>query len=103
MAGRYCVLLGAGGRATRILSWDETPNPRARRFRVDAVVHSGDRGRYLTDPDQADHPVARALLELEGVTGVLLLADSITINVDREERWGPLLPLIEDALLRTDV
>lgn len=65
----------------------DTPNPNARRFLVDKPVQDSGRGRFYTDVDSADNPLARRLLELDGVVSVMLLPTSVTVNKDNGANW----------------
>jgi len=72
----------------------DTPNPNARRVVLDRPVQEGSRGRYFTDPTACDDPLARVILEVEGVVGVMLLPNSVTVSKDNEASWEQLQPLV---------
>ena len=72
----------------------DTPNPNARRLVLDRPVQVDSRGRYFMDPRACDDPLARAILEVEGVVGVMLLPNSVTVNKANEAFWEQLQPLV---------
>lgn len=76
----------------------ETPNPAARRFLVDKPVQEESRGRFYKDADQADDPLARQLLGMEGVDGVMFLPTSVTVNKTDAASWDDLEPRVREAL-----
>jgi hypothetical protein len=79
--------------AVRITPQD-TPNPNARRLVLDRPVQESPRGRYFTDSRACDEPLARAILDLPGVVGVMLLPNSVTVNKANEASWEGLQPLV---------
>ncbi len=76
----------------------DTPNPNARRFLLDQPVQQEARGRFFTDPASADHPLAKALLALDGVTAVLLLPNSVTVTKAEAASWTEVEPSARAAL-----
>src|SRR2546430_17061329 len=76
----------------------DTPNPNARRVVLDRPVQEGPRGRYYTDPTTCDDPLARAILEAEGVVGVMLLPNSVTVSKANEASWERLQPLVGQSI-----
>lgn len=83
----------------------ETPNPNSRRFIVDVSVQEESRGRFFTDPseaDESDASLARRLLEISGVAGVMLLPTSVTVNKTDDSSWDDVEPaaqaVIEEVL-----
>lgn len=65
----------------------ETPNPAARRFVLDKPVQEETRGRFYTDADEADDELATSLLELDGVSRVMLLPTSVTVTKTDDASW----------------
>lgn len=80
------------------ISVQDTPNPDARRFVLDKPVQDAPRGRFFTDPDATDDALAKALLELEGVSGAMLLPTSVTVNKDADASWDDVEPAARAAL-----
>lgn len=65
----------------------ETPNPNARRYVVDRPVQEQSKGRFFRSADEADEPLAKELLVIDGVDSVMLLPTSITVNKTNEANW----------------
>lgn len=72
----------------------ETPNPNALRMVLDRPIQESSRGRYFTDPTACEDAFARALLEVEGVVGVMLLPNSVTVSKANEASWERLQPAV---------
>ena len=66
----------------------ETPNPNARRFLLDRPVQEDPRGRFFTATDPGADPLARAVMQVTGVAGVMLLPNSITVNKVPSASWA---------------
>jgi len=80
------------------ISVQDTPNPDARRFVLDKPVQDEPRGRFFTDPADTDDALAKTLLELDGVTGAMLLPTSITLNKAGDASWEAIEPAARAAL-----
>lgn len=78
----------------------ETPNPAARRFVLDTPVQEQTRGRFFTDKEESDDALATALLEVDGVTGVMLLPTSVTVNKAEDASWEDVEAAARAALER---
>ena len=78
----------------------ETPNPNARRFLLDRPVQEEPRGRFYTEAATAEDPLAKALLDVKGVAGVMLLPTSVTVNKAPATHWEQAEPAIRQALER---
>lgn len=76
----------------------DTPNPDARRFVMDKPVQEEPRGRFFTDPEATDDPLARSLLELDGVSAAMMLPTSVTVNKDSDASWDTVEPAARAAL-----
>ena len=76
----------------------DTPNPNARRVVLDRPLQESPRGRYFTDADACDDPLARALLAVDGVVGVMLLPNSVTVSKADEVPWEDVQPLIVQTI-----
>lgn len=77
---------------------EETPNPNARRFVVDRPVQDSARGRFYTSPSATDDPLVAALFAVEGVSGVMLLPNSITVNKDAGADWKNLEEVARETI-----
>lgn len=69
---------------------EETPNPNARRYVLNRPVQDEPKGRFFTDPQSSDEPLVGALFALEGISSVMLLPNSITINKEADRDWAVL-------------
>lgn len=78
----------------------ETPNPHARRFVVDAPVQEGPRGRSFKQTDDVDDPLAQELLQVFGVDSVMLLPNSVTVTKAPAAAWEHLDPAVREAIGR---
>ena len=76
----------------------DTPNPDARRFVLDKPVQEEPRGRFFTDPAATDDALAKSLLELDGVSGAMMLPTSVTINKAGDASWDEVEPAARAAL-----
>ena len=74
-----------------------TPNPNAMKFMLDRPVSEGSVSFLQADQAQ-DHPVARALFAIPGVTSVLLLCDFMTINKDPKASWPQIKRRVQQVL-----
>lgn len=74
---------------------EETPNPNAHRYVLNRQVQEEAKGRFFAVDDQPDEPLALALVQVDGVTNVLLLPNSVTVNKDNERDWKA----VDDATL----
>ena len=70
----------------KVLEIQLTPNPNALKFVLDGVV-SPQPASFFNVGAAAEHPLAKRLFEIEGVTSLLLLGDFVTINKSPETRW----------------
>ena len=77
---------------------EPTPKPNAMKFTADRVLNDGPtKTFYDAEAAQAD-PVAAALFALDGVTGVMLLANFCSVNKSAEADWDALAPQVETIL-----
>jgi len=77
---------------------EETPNPNAQRFVLNRAVQESARGRFFTEAGGAEEPLARALLDLNGVIGVMLLPNSVTVNKEPSALWDEVGPHAEEVI-----
>jgi hypothetical protein len=81
------------------VKFDPTPNPHAGKFTVGRTLVEGRRGRsYDSAEAAADDPVAAPLMALEGVRGVFMVADFVTVTKAPEASWAELAPRVQAAL-----
>ncbi len=74
-----------------------TPNRNAIKVTVDQPVSDKTRS-FAVAQEPVDHPVAQALLNIQGVAGVMLLGRTMTISKRSSANWDELQPLIRRTL-----
>ncbi len=79
--------------------WAEaTPNPESYKFTLNRLVVEG-RSETYSNPEQAFlSPLARALFAVEGVAGIFLLKDFVSIRRTAGTPWDELAPGVERVL-----
>lgn len=76
-----------------------TPNPDARMYRVEETLIPGGTFEYSTPESAADKaPLAERLLQLGGVTLVLIAPRVITVCKDSEADWSWLSPTVSATI-----
>lgn len=76
-----------------------TPNPNAGKFTLNRKVIEGKASKsFYNAEDAADHPVATALFELEGVASLFLVDDFITVTKTAEAEWETLIPKVQAVI-----
>jgi hypothetical protein len=76
----------------------ETPNPNAMKFSLSVTVaETGSFSFNATDTD-IEHPIAAAVLGVDGVVSVFGVNDFITVSKTDEASWQSLLPAVVDAI-----
>lgn len=85
----------------KILRVERTPNPSARRFTVEPApgrIVSARTGSGQEPAEPTGDPLADALLAIDGVSGVLIHTDFLTVSIDPGSKWDPVLKRVESAL-----
>jgi hypothetical protein len=73
-----------------------TPNPNAGKFVVGRKVIEGKASRsFFSADDAADHPLATALFEVEGVASIFMVDDFITVTKTPAGEWQTLIPQLQ--------
>jgi hypothetical protein len=81
------------------VKFDPTPNPHAGKFTVGRTLVEGRSGRtYDSAEAAADDPIAAALMALEGVSGVFMVADFVTVTKAPGASWTDLAPRVQEAI-----
>ena len=79
---------------------ESTPNPATLKFLPGRVVLEGSPREFLTPEQAAVSPLAMALFEIAGVSGVFFGADFVTVGKDAHHDWphlkAPVLAAIMD-------
>ena len=80
----------------------DTPNPHTMKFIPNMgeqkLLESGIKS-YSEDDDLSSSPLAKILLEIEGVKGVFLTPDFITITKSVETEWGYLRTIVLSTMV----
>ncbi len=77
---------------------EATPNPASLKFLPGRVVLGSGTAEYRSAEDAADSPLARRLFAIDGVGGVFLGADFITVSKTDGE-WPHLKPAVLGAIM----
>ncbi len=76
-----------------------TPNEHAMKYTLNCQAIESGYKTYKTVEEAEDSPVAKALLSLDGVEQVFLMADFVTVNKKADAKWsaleGPVLEAIK--------
>ena len=83
------------------IRFQPTPNPNAGKFIVGRKVVEGTSSKsFYNADDAADHPLAAALFELEGVASLFMVDDFVTVTKTPEADWNTLIPQVHDVMER---
>ena len=74
-----------------------TPNPNAAKFILDKSI-SEQPTSFFNAGAAKDHPLARRLFDIPGVSSLLLLGDFITINKSPEAAWADITNRVQQVL-----
>ncbi len=78
---------------------EETPNPATMKFLPGREVMEKDTHDFGSAEDAASSPLAQSLFQIEGVRGVFLGKDFITIAKSDDKGWAALKPFILAAIM----
>jgi len=81
----------------RVVRFEQTPNPNAVKCILSERV-SEDSRSFRTRASAQEHPLAAALFSVEGVQGVLLRDDWMTVNKSAETPWKGLKRAIRSCV-----
>ena len=76
----------------------DTPNPNAMKFTLSVSV--ADTGSFSFTQEDTDigHPIAAAVVALDGVENVFGVNDFLTVSKDPNVSWNDLIPMVVDAI-----
>jgi hypothetical protein len=74
---------------------EPTPNPNAVKFTANQPLFEG--STSLKAGDETEHPLAKALLNIEGVDNIFGINDFVTVNKTSDAEWDDLLPKVQQA------
>ncbi len=77
----------------------ETPNPQTMKFIPGVAILKSGIKSYSTDEDATSSPLARNLFKIQGVKGVFLTPDFITVTKGLEYKWDYLKPIVLAAIV----
>lgn len=75
----------------------ETPNPNSMKVSTSETVFAGPRSTSLKSGDETDHPLAKALLSIEGMDNIFGINNFVTISKKADARWDDIIPRVEEA------
>ncbi|HEX6062724.1 MAG TPA: NifU N-terminal domain-containing protein [Longimicrobiales bacterium] len=81
------------------IRFQPTPNPNAGKFIVDRKVVEGTSSKsFYNADDAADHPLAAALFEVEGVASLFMVDDFVTVTKHPDADWNTLIPKVQAVM-----
>jgi len=78
---------------------EETPNPAALKFLPGRPVLDQGVADFTTREAAAPSPLARLLFEIDGVVGVFLATDFITVTKSADKNWQTMKPMVLGAVM----
>jgi Fe-S cluster biogenesis protein NfuA len=78
---------------------EETPNPAALKFIPGREVLATGTAGFKTREDAARSPLARLLFEIDGVAGVFLANDFVTVTRADDKSWQSMKPMVLGAIM----
>jgi hypothetical protein len=81
----------------RVCEIQLTPNPNAAKFMVDREV-SAQPMSFFNAASAANHPLAKKLFEVPGVSSLLLLGGFVTVNKDPAVAWNKITARVQQVL-----
>jgi NFU1 iron-sulfur cluster scaffold homolog, mitochondrial len=74
-----------------------TPNPNAVKFMLDKPI-SAQPTSFFNKDQAVDHPLAKKLFAIPGVSSLLLLGDFLTVNKTPDVPWKDIVKAVETVL-----
>jgi hypothetical protein len=81
----------------RVTEIQPTPNPNAAKFILDREIAAQPASFFSADA-AADHPLAKRLFAIPGVSSVLILGDFITVNKRPDAKWDAITSRVRKVL-----
>ncbi|WP_438349326.1 NifU N-terminal domain-containing protein [Paenibacillus sp. FA6] len=75
----------------------ETPNPNSMKINTSETIFEGTGSVSLKSGAQTDHPLASALLSIEGIDNIFGIRDFVTVSKEPDAQWDDILPKVEEA------
>jgi hypothetical protein len=84
----------------KVIRYEPTPNPNALKCVLSGRVSEGSRPFRSAEAagGEGGDPLAARLFAIDGVTGVLMLGDWVTVNKSPEAKWPAIKRGVEKAL-----
>ncbi|MBP1995734.1 NifU N-terminal domain-containing protein [Paenibacillus eucommiae] len=79
------------------INFQNTPNPNAIKINTNQIIFEGPRSTSLKSGDETDHPLALALLQIEGVDNIFGIKDFVTVSKVADVEWDAIIPKVEEA------
>lgn len=73
------------------VSIDPTPNPNAMKLTANQPIFEGNGSTSVKQGQETDHPLAIALLKIDGVDNIFGFNDFVTINKTADGDWDHIL------------
>ena len=90
------------GNGFRVVETQSTPNPNALKFILDRPI-SDQPISFFTAESAKDHPLAKKLFAIEGVTTLLLLGDFVTVNKQPRIPWNQITARVKQTLTEKEL
>ncbi|MFC3746519.1 NifU N-terminal domain-containing protein [Paenibacillus sp. GCM10012306] len=74
-----------------------TPNPNSVKINTNQTIFEGPSSTSLKSGDVTEHPLAQALLAIEGVDNIFGIRDFVTVSKLPDAEWDQILPQVEQA------
>ncbi|WP_337190062.1 MULTISPECIES: NifU N-terminal domain-containing protein [Saccharibacillus] len=78
----------------------QTPNPNSVRVGADSVLFEGPKSTSVKAGEPSEHPLAAALVEIDGVDNIFGMRDFVTVSKLPDASWDDILPQVEEAFRR---
>jgi hypothetical protein len=79
----------------------DTPNPNAIKFTLNIPVAATGSFSFTSEDGDIEHPIAAAVVALEGVVSVFGVNDFLTVSKAPDASWNDLMPRVVDAIKGT--
>jgi len=80
------------------IRFQPTPNPNSMKFTLEKPVIQKGMANFNSREEADGTPVAKRLFEIDGVTGVLMMENFVSVNKSASGNWGVIVPLVVEIL-----
>src|SRR3546814_5519409 len=94
---------GRGWRIVMFIQTEETPNPATLKFLPGRQVMASGTAEFKAEEEAARSPLAQALFQVDGVTGVFLGYDFISVSKRDGKEWYLMKPGVLGVIERKSV